>query len=103
MFEQPLSSAPQEPLAAADDGLRLSLAVHRDMLALALRSAAKTIPMLLMAGWFVAWLGWRCGATTAAAAVALMTTVTATWRVMLVRRYRDAELSPEMTCRVEVQ
>jgi signal transduction histidine kinase len=32
-----------------------------------------------------------------------MTTVTATWRVMLVRRYREAHLSPEMTCRVEVQ
>jgi two-component system, sensor histidine kinase len=103
MYQQPLSSAQHEASAPADDALRLSLAVHRDMLALALRSAAKTIPMLVMAGWFVAWLGWRCGATTAAAAVALMTTVTATWRVMLVRRYREAHLSPEMTCRVEVQ
>ena len=103
MYEQPLSSAQHEASVPADDALRLSLAVHRDMLALALRSAAKTIPMLLMAGWFVAWLGWRCGATTAAAAVALMTTVTASWRVVLVRRYRDAHLSPEMTSRVEVQ
>jgi signal transduction histidine kinase/CheY-like chemotaxis protein len=104
MYEQPLSSATQDPTAPpADDALRLVSAVHRDMLAFALRSAAKTIPMLLMAGWFVAWVGLRAGATTAAIAVALMTTVTASWRYVLVRRYRDAELSPATTCNVEVQ
>src|SRR5437868_4895012 len=98
MYEHPMSSPSQD---VPGDAERLARAVRRDMLSLSLRASAKTIPMLVIAGWFVAWMGFHRGATGAALAVALMTTTTALWRLVLVSRYRDAELSPATTCRVE--
>jgi len=102
MPAQPLSSLPGAP-HAGDDAQRLVLAVHRQMLALGLKAASRTIPLLIIAGWFVAWMGYRAGATGPAAVVALLVAVTAGWRRVLVARYSGAELSAATAHRVELQ
>lgn len=97
-----LSSDGTQTEEASSEAQRLAPAVHREMLVLALRAAARAIPMLLLAGWYVAWMGYQGGAVRAALAVALMTAVTAGWRMVLVAHYLGAELSPQTTARAEM-
>ena len=86
----------------ADETLRLATAVRGEMLALALKSAARTIPLLVIAGWYVAWMGFQGGAPAAGITVAIMVAVTATWRRIVVSRYSGVQLPPSTTRRVEM-
>ena len=103
MFAEPSSSQAAKPPDAADDARRLASAVRRELLTLALKAASRTIPLLVIAGWFVAWMGYQAGVTGAATVVALLVTVTAGWRRVLVTRYSAAQLSAATTHRVEMQ
>jgi signal transduction histidine kinase/CheY-like chemotaxis protein len=63
--------------------------VQREMLQVALRNAANSIPLLLMAFGVVAWQGWSVARTGPALAVAVMAVVVALWRWHLRRRCPD--------------
>jgi len=96
MYAEPLSSPEPDPQ-------RLAAAVHRQMLALALKAASRTIPLLVIAGWYVAWMGYQAGATRTAIVVALLIATTASWRRVLVARYSQPELPDATSHRVEMQ
>jgi signal transduction histidine kinase len=77
--------------------------VRRELLALALRAAGKTVPLLVVAGWFVAWMGLEAGASNFAVATALLTAITAGWRFLMAYRYGGTELSLPMIRRIEFE
>jgi two-component system, sensor histidine kinase len=79
-------AVPQE-----QDGIHT--AIQREMLQLALRNSARSVPLLAVAVLFIAWLGWQVGATAAAAlALALMIAVSA-WRLVMLKRWGVASRS----------
>jgi signal transduction histidine kinase len=103
MSAEPVNSEGATEANGAVDAQRLTRAVHRAMLALALNAASRAIPLLVIAGWFVAWMGYQAGARLAAPGVAVLIAIAAVWRRVLVMRYSGVELSAATTRRVEMQ
>ena len=54
--------------------------IRRELLKLALKNARKSVILLLLAGWFVAWLAWDSGLPRMAAVTAVLTLMTVVWR-----------------------
>jgi signal transduction histidine kinase len=80
--------------AAAAAGSGLEVAVLREMLHVALRTATGSVALLLMAVAFIAWQGFDAGRASAATAVLMLGVPVSVWRLWLRRRYADTgELS----------
>ena len=77
-------------------------AVRKELLTLALHNAGKSVPLLMLAGWYVAWLGYGHGATVAASATAMLTALTAGWRFWLARRDASGDLPMAKVRRLEL-
>ncbi len=71
----------------APDGI--DAAIQRDMLRLAVHNSARSVPLLVVAVLYLAWLGWQDGARAAAAAVLLLGLPVSVWRLVLYRRYAE--------------
>ena len=69
---------------------QIETAIQRDMLQVALRNSARSVPLLVVAVAFVAWLGWRQGSLAAPLATAALGAVVSAWRWWLSHRYADA-------------
>ena len=69
----------------------IDTAVRREMLRLALRTAASSVALLVMAFSFVAWMGWQAHQGAAAMAVLALGLPASAWRLWLSRRYADTE------------
>jgi signal transduction histidine kinase len=65
----------------------IDIAIQREVLQLALRNSARSVPLLMVAVVFVAWLGWEAGAVWAAAATVALGVVVSVWRWQLARRW----------------
>ncbi|MBL8326968.1 MAG: response regulator [Rubrivivax sp.] len=90
--------APTTPAPAAQvaqtGGETLELAVRREMLKVALRTATGSVALLLMAVAFIAWQGFEVGRDGAATAVAMLGVPVSAWRLWLRHRYAgDGELT----------
>jgi signal transduction histidine kinase/CheY-like chemotaxis protein len=84
-----------------NDRVGIDTAVQREMLQLALRNSARSVPLLLAAVGFIAWLGWRFGQTQAAGATVILGVVVAAWRLQMQRRWgAQAQHTPEQIQRV---
>ena len=66
-------------------------AVQRSALAIALLNAARSVPLLLVAVFFIAWLGFDAGRNRARAATAIVGVAVAIWRLLIARRYAGIE------------
>jgi len=64
----------------------IDTAIQREVLQVALRNSARSVPLLMVAVVFVAWLGSEAGATTAAILTLLLGTVVSAWRWWLGRK-----------------
>jgi signal transduction histidine kinase len=69
----------------------IELAIRREMLSVAVRNSARSVPLLVVALAYMAWLGWQHGAPRAAAAVVAIGVVVSAWRLWLHRRHPDAQ------------
>ena len=79
----------------------IDTAIHREMLQLALRNSARSVPLLIVAMLFLAWLGLAVGRMDAATATLLIGLVVAGWRWWLQRSWgRATEYSPEQARRL---
>ncbi|HEV7913678.1 MAG TPA: ATP-binding protein [Albitalea sp.] len=58
---------------------------RRELLKLAARNARRSVVLLVIAGWFVAWLGWDSGSRGMALFIATLTAVSGAWRFALGR------------------
>ena len=65
-------------------------AIQREMLQVALRNSARSVPLLIVAVLFLAWLGWKMNMVQAAAVTLLMGLVVAAWRWGMNRRWGGA-------------
>ena len=65
----------------------INTAIQRRMLRVGVRNSARSVPLLVAATLFVAWLGWDAGVPWAAGLVAVLGLVVAAWRWLLQRRY----------------
>ena len=65
-------------------------AIQREMLQVALRNSARSVPLLIVAVLFLAWLGWKMNIVQAAAVTLLMGLVVAAWRWWMNRRWGGA-------------
>jgi len=79
----------------------LSPEVRRELLVLALHNAGRSAPLLLVAGWFVAWLGFTHGAPEVGMVAAAITAFAAGWRYRLASRHRQIELPLARIVRTE--
>jgi signal transduction histidine kinase/CheY-like chemotaxis protein len=61
-------------------------AIQREVLQLALRNSARSVPLLVAAVLFVGWLGWEAGAEGAAIAVVVAGCIGAAWRWWICHR-----------------
>ena len=59
---------------------RIDNAIQREMMQVALRNSARSVPLLIVAVLFLAWLGWKMGRVEAAAVTLVMGLVVAAWR-----------------------
>ena len=59
---------------------RIDTAIQREMMQVALRNSARSVPLLIVAVLFLAWLGWKIGKAEAAAVTLVMGLVVAAWR-----------------------
>jgi signal transduction histidine kinase/ActR/RegA family two-component response regulator len=75
---------------------------RRELLGLALKNARRSVLLLLLAGWFVAWLGWTGAAHRVAGLVATLTLITVIWRFALGRHVRQ-QLTAQALGRVECE
>jgi two-component system, sensor histidine kinase len=74
----------------------IDTAIQREVLQVALRNSARSVPLLVFAVAYIAWLGWQAGATLAAAVTLALGLVVAGWRWLLNRRWgADARHAPE--------
>ena len=73
----------------------IETAIQREMLQVALRNSASSVPLLLAAVCFLVWLGWQIGSPVAAAATLALGTIVALWRWWMNRRWGgDPDHSP---------
>ncbi len=68
---------------------RIDAEVQRQMLRMALRNAARSVPLLTVAVLFIAWLAWQADKPLLAAAVLALGLPVSAWRWHLGRRYGD--------------
>jgi two-component system, sensor histidine kinase len=61
--------------------------IQRDVLHVALRNSANSVPLLLAAVCFVAWEGWMAGAVSAAVVILMIGSAVAGWRWLMHRRW----------------
>ena len=74
----------------------IDTAIQREMLQVALRNSARSVPLLMLAVMYIAWLGWSVDARAAALATLVLGTAVSAWRVLLQRRWgADAHHPPE--------
>ena len=92
---RPTLTPPPKPRALASQ-------IRRELLKLALKNARRSVALLLLAGWFVAWLGWDSGSPRMAILTAVITAAAGGWRFML-GRHVSAELSRDRIDRVELE
>ena len=59
---------------------RIDTAIQREMMQVVLRNSARSVPLLIVAVLFLAWLGWKVGRDEAAAVTLVMGLVVAAWR-----------------------
>ena len=69
---------------------RIDTAIQREMMQVALRNSARSVPLLIVAVLFLAWLGWKVGRVEAAAATLAMGLVVAAWRWWTNHRWGSA-------------
>ncbi|KPF50504.1 histidine kinase [beta proteobacterium AAP121] len=74
-------------MAAAE---AIEAAIQRRMLSVGVRNSARSVPLLLVAVCFVAWLGWQGGSPGAAMAVLLLGGGVSVWRWLLHQRHGHA-------------
>jgi signal transduction histidine kinase/CheY-like chemotaxis protein len=63
-----------------DNTADLAFEIRKALLMLALKNARRSIVVLLAAGYFVAWLGWKSGSPLMTALIATLSTLTVVWR-----------------------
>ncbi len=81
-------------MTTPSDGI--DLAIQRRMLRVAVRNSARSVPLLVVAVLFLAWLGWQADLPFAAAAMLVIGLPVSFWRWWLDRRYGAAEwVEPE--------
>ncbi len=74
----------------------IETAVQQDILQVALRNAARSVVLLLVAAGFIAWLGWSGGRPVAAVLTVMLSVVVSVWRWWLQRRFgHGVALAPE--------
>ncbi|WP_119292888.1 ATP-binding protein [Azohydromonas sediminis] len=79
-------------------------AVQNELLRLTLRNAARSVPLLLLAVAWIAWLGVQADRSTVAAVVGVLGLTVGLWRWSTARRYRrDEPLPPEAMQRAIVE
>jgi signal transduction histidine kinase len=67
----------------------IELAIRREVLRVALRNSANSVPLLIVAVLYVAWLGWSHQARGAAVAVVAIGAAVSFWRLWLPRAHPD--------------
>ena len=72
------------------DSDRIDTAIQREMMQVALRNSARSVPMLIVAVLFLAWLGWKTGQVEAALVTLLMGLVVAAGRWWTNQRWGGA-------------
>ena len=76
-------------------------AIQREMLQVALRNSARSVPLLIVAVLFLTWLGWKVNMVPAAAVTLVIGLVVAAWRWWTNRGWGGAaEYSPQETRRL---
>ena len=74
----------------------IETAIQREMLQVALHNSARSVPLLLVAVLFVAWLGWQAEDWRSVAILAGLGLTVAAWRWVLDRRYgKQPALMPD--------
>ena len=69
---------------------RIDTAIQREMMQVALRNSARSVPLLIVAVLFLAWLGWKVGRVEAASATLAMGLLVAAWRWWTNHRWGSA-------------
>ena len=69
---------------------RIDTAIQREMMQVALRNSARSVPLLIVAVLFLAWLGWKVGKVEAASATLAMGLLVAAWRWWTNHRWGSA-------------
>ncbi len=76
-------------------------AIQREMLQVALRNSARSVPLLIVAVLFLTWLGWKVNMVPAAAVTLVIGLLVAAWRWWMNRGWGSAaEYSPQETRRL---
>jgi signal transduction histidine kinase/CheY-like chemotaxis protein len=79
----------------------IDIAIQREVLQVALRNSARSVPLLMVAVVFIAWLGWDAGAPVAAGVTLVLGVVVSVWRWQLARRWgADAQHPPSQIASV---
>ena len=74
----------------------INTAIQRQMLRMAVRNSARSVPLLTVAVFFLAWLGWQAGDGDTAVLMLLLGLPVSVWRWWLDHRYKGAEtIEPE--------
>ena len=81
----------------------LAFDIRRELLALALRNAHRSVLLLLAAGWFVAWLGWANGLPRISAVAAALTALVSAWRWFIGRGELVEHVCEARVDRLEIQ
>src|SRR5438067_1988398 len=76
--------------------------IRRELLKLALKNARKSVVLLLLAGWFVAWLAWDSGSPRMAVVTAVLTLVIVVWRATF-RRHDNVDFTVRRIDRIELE
>jgi signal transduction histidine kinase/CheY-like chemotaxis protein len=74
-------------------------AIQREMVAVALRNSARSVPLLVVAVLWIAWLGWDIGSPALGALVLVLGLIVSAWRWLLRRRYGDTSALSDETMR----
>jgi two-component system, sensor histidine kinase len=72
----------------------IDTAIQREVLQVALRNSARSVPLVMVAVLFVAWLGWQAGAREAAVVAVLLGSAVSVWRRRLNRRWGSSPQHP---------
>jgi signal transduction histidine kinase len=74
----------------------VTTAIQREMLRVVVRNSARSVPLLIVAVLFVAWLGWQAGHLWAAAVTLVLGVVVAGWRLAISHSHGgDEYMEPE--------